>query len=337
MTSSYSGVIQDSRTVLLASSITSEIASAKRKVKVIFISLNSATYTDNKSVAMMVKQINLLSQKIGVPIALIDYSDPLYQLLKVLTKSTKIKLFKNIRTARLFLDAKSFKKGLSILVYDEDELNSKSLSKELLHFEYTVVVAKNADDYRELMHKKHFDIIITQSTLNADIENAKSSATALPLSKKLIANLPLFMDTAVETLVSFTGMEAKKSAHSIQRFDINMNTSAICAVMRFRGDLEGSFVLVFPKDIAIITMESLLGEKVDENDTKSLMDGVGEFCNIITGSTKMVLSNKGIKVLFDLPKKYTSLQATLDNIGDFNGIWVDMQLASKPFYMFITK
>ncbi|MBU0721136.1 chemotaxis protein CheX [bacterium] len=336
---SYNGAIQENRTALLANSIISQIdISTDKKFKGILISLKGTTYNeDHKNVAMLVKQLNALIQKINIPIALIDYSVALYQLLKALTKSTKVKLFKNSSAARLFLDAKAFKKGMHILVYDEDEENSKKLSKELVHYGYTVIVAKNAEDYTELIHNKHYDVIVTQSRLNMDLDSSAPHKDALSLSKNLIANLPVFMDTAVETLVSFTGLEAQKSAHSIKRFDIKMTAPVICAVMHFKGDLKGTFVLVFPKDIAITAMESLLGERVNENDMESIMDGVGEFCNTITGSTKTALSGKNVTVIFDLPRKFTSIESTLNDIGNNNGIWIDMQLAGKPFYMFITK
>jgi len=107
--------------------------------------------------------------------------------------------------------------------------------------------------------------------------------------------------------------------------------------MRFSGDLKGSFVLVFPKGIAITAIESILGETVEGDDMETIMDGVSEFCNIITGNIKTVLSDKDIKVVFNLPKTFTSLQSTLENIGEESGIWIDMQLNGNPFYMFITK
>jgi CheY-specific phosphatase CheX len=107
--------------------------------------------------------------------------------------------------------------------------------------------------------------------------------------------------------------------------------------MHFKGDLEGYFTLVFPKDIAIIALELLLGEIVEDSDTDTLKDGIGEFCNIITGSTKTAFDKKGITILFDLPKTYDSLSATQGYIGKNNGVWIDMQLAGKAFYMFITK
>ncbi len=157
----------------------------------------------------------------------------------------------------------------------------------------------------------------------------------LSLSKELIKNLPLFMDTAVESVKSFTGMEAKKVSHEVGGFESASNKNSISSVMKFKGDLEGTFILVFPKEIASKTVESLLGEKVNNMD--ELRDAVAEFCNIITGAIKVALSNKNIKVTFTLPKAYSSITITSGHIGKKNGIWIDMTLDEKPFYMFITK
>ncbi|MBC8237253.1 MAG: chemotaxis protein CheX [Helicobacteraceae bacterium] len=336
ITFSYNGVIQDNKNMMLLNLIEKKISTGA-KFKGILISVAGLIYDNSTDVSSLVKQLTLFSKKLNIEIGLTDYSIPLYTLLKSLTKNTKLNLFKNYNSARLFLDAKLFKEGMRVLVYDEDTENSKELSKKLSLYGYAVVLAKDFNHLKELSQEKHYDIVITNSTLNNGVSNAGVQKSALSLSKNLISNLPLFMDTAVETLISFTGLEAKKSAHSIRNFDTNLSTETICSVMRFHEALEGSFILIFPKDIAIIAIESLLGETVAEDDMDTIMDGVSEFCNIITGSIKTALSMQNIKVLFDLPKTFPSLESTLKDIGDNNGIWIDMQLDGKPFFMFITK
>lgn len=335
----YNGVIHEHSNTLLENSIIyQEQRNKENKVNGILISLKNVYYEgDSLSIKSIIKILDKLSQKLKVIIGFIDYSTELYVVLKQLTKNYNLKLFKNSNAANLFLDPKSFKEDLCILVYDEDTKNSKELSKELSKYGYTVLIAKSQRDFEALINKNEHDIVITNSSLNLHSGKSASSTNTLTLSKELIKNLPVFMDTAAQTLISFTGLEAKKSSHTIKSFDTHLNTDIICAVMPFNGNLEGYFTLIFPRDIAIITMETLLGETVDENDTESLKDGVGEFCNIITGSVKTVFTKKDIKIIFDLPKTYTSLEETNGYIGKNNGIWIDMQLEGKPFYMFITK
>jgi len=157
----------------------------------------------------------------------------------------------------------------------------------------------------------------------------------LHLSKKLIINLPIFMDVAVDTLSNFTTLEAKKTSHEIREFDANLDGIFISASMKFKGDINGSFVLIFPREIAIITLEAILSEKVDANDFDTLKDGVGEFCNIVLGSIKTAFSKKDINITFALPQTYSSLKSIKGSIGTEKGIWVNMSLSKKPFYMFI--
>ena len=107
--------------------------------------------------------------------------------------------------------------------------------------------------------------------------------------------------------------------------------------MKFKGDLSGHFFLIFPRSVAILALEAMLGEDIDPNDSAAILDGVAELCNIITGSAKSIFSNKKLKVLFELPKTYLSLQLALNETSNENGIWIEMQLNEKPFYMFVTK
>ncbi|EQB39893.1 hypothetical protein M947_04750 [Sulfurimonas hongkongensis] len=335
----FIGVIEERNARLIQSLIVSKLEMYKeQKIKAILVSFKSAVYKENsKGLASLIKILDALARSTGLSIAIIDYDIELFKILKRVAKGTKVKLFKNENVATLFLDPKVYKKTICVLVYDEDEQNSKDLASELSKYGYSVIRAKDSKEFQERMNEKAHDIIITQSALNEKINKEVESKNKLLLSKKLIVNLPVFMDTAVETLVSFTGLQAQKSAHSIKGFDTGIDVDNICAVMHFKGDLEGFFTLVFPKSLAIIALESLLGEKISDNDMDTLRDGVGEFCNIITGSTKTAFDKKDIKILFDLPKTYNSLKATQGHIGENNGVWIDMQLADKPFYMFITK
>ena len=334
----YNGVIQENSNEILKNSILYQLKVSKDS-KGILVSLKGAIYEGNPDdVVLMIKLLDTLNKKLGISISIIDYSVELYQILKKITRRSKVKLFKNLNSANLFLDPKAFKQGMRVLVYDKNEENSKKLSQELAKYGYDIVRAKDSNDFKTRMNNdKDYDIILTHSTLNMDFTRSKSSEDTLMLSKKLILNLPVFMDTAVESLVSFTGLKAEKSSHGIKRFDKNLKIDIICAVMKFNGDIDGYFTLVFPKDIAVTAMESLLGENVSEDDIETLKDGVGEFCNIITGSIKTVFLSKNIKIVFDLPKTYASLEETDNFVGHNNGVWIDMQLEGKPFYMFITK
>jgi CheY-specific phosphatase CheX len=335
----YNGMFEEHRNNLLVNSILSlRDDVAERRARGVLVSLKHAQASGRGGqLRHLTEKLDGLSRQCKVPIGYVDYDTALYPVLRSLTGKTRLKLFKNFSAARLFLDPKAFRQGLEVLVYDEDEENARTLGRELGRFGYRVVMARNAEEYAHLSAENRYEIILTQSSLNASVRGEKPNTPLLKLSKELIANLPLFMDTAVETLVSMTGLEAQKSSHTIRRFAQQFETQTLCAVMRFSGDIEGVFVLVFPIELACTAIEAILGEAVTADDLETLGDGVGEFCNIITGSSKALLSDKDVKVVFELPKTHHSLETTLEEIGGNNGVWIDMQLDGRPFYMFITR
>jgi len=290
-----------------------------------------------KTIVLLINELEKISIKMGITIDFIDYHESLYTLMRKYTLNTGIRLYKNKEIATLFINEAAFKEDTKVLVFDEDEENSKNLYFDLCKYGYSIERAHDMKEFLSGINDDSYDLVVSRTFLNERREQKETTKNSLSLSKKLIINLPTFMNKAAETLVSFTGLEAKKLSHSIKNFDTNIDANSISAVMPFHGDLEGYFTLVFPRDIAAVALEALLGEKVNENDTATLTDGVGEFCNIITGATKTEFDSKNIKVIFNLPKTYTSLDDTRKLIGQNNGVWMDMQLSDKPFYMFITK
>jgi len=283
---------------------------------------------------LLIKEIEKTSIKLNVRIHFIEYTEELFLLLKRITLDTGISLYKNSEIAALFLISRAFEENTKVLVYDEDEKLSKKLYFNLCTYGYSIERAHTMEEFLSAINDDLYELVVSRTQLNKRVLQGQQK---ISLSKELIINLPVFMNKAAETLVSFTGLEAKKITHRIQEFDTTIDDDGICAVMGFSGNLEGYFTLVFPRDIASIALESLLGEKISTEDTDTLTDGVGEFCNIITGSVKTELDLKGIKILFELPETYTSLPLAQKKIGLNNGVWMDMELSNKPFYMFITK
>jgi len=327
----------DAKTVkVLMSTILAKVQ--LQKMKNILVSLKFCQYAENpKNISILVSEINKISQKIGISIDFIDYSEELFLILKKVTLNTGIMLYKNKDVATLFITVGVLKEDTKVLVFDTDEEISKILYFDLCKHGYIIERALNMKEFLSGINDETYDIIVSRTFLNRKEEKKPATKNTLTLSKKVIMNLPVFMNKSAETLVSFTGLEAQKVSHSIKKFDASIDEKSISAVMQFKGDLEGYFTLVFPRNIAIVALESLLGEKIKENDTDTLTDGVGEFCNIITGATKTEFDSKNIKVTFELPKTYISLKDTQKHIGNNNGVWMDMKLSDKPFYMFITK
>ncbi|WP_024953801.1 chemotaxis protein CheX [Sulfurospirillum arcachonense] len=334
----YEGkMIERNSKLLLQEIYAMQINIEERKLRGIFISLQNVPYDLNN-----LKNFLLLLQKVTtaleVPVCLGEYDSALYQILKKETKSTYIKLFKTFDLAILFLNTQDFKKKLKILMYD-DPKDEEELDKQaalLTRFEHNIVYTKDKEEFQKKINDKNIDFAISQTKINLDKEKKEKSKAAFSLSKALVSNLPIFIDTAVENLEMLTGLTAKKTSHLISPFNKDIPNNSICAIMQFKGAIIGKFVLIFPKEVALLSIEAMLGEKLNPNDLEGISDGIGEFCNIITGGAKTKLSQKDIKVLFELPRTYTTITSTINSLSDNSGIWINMDLEGKPFYMYIT-
>jgi CheY-specific phosphatase CheX len=309
-----------------------------RKLTGLFISLQNITY-DLISLKELVKSLHNMTKTIDAPICLGEFTTLIYKILKKETKETYIKLFKTFGLAKLFLNTKSFKKQLKVLMFDDGE-DEKELDKQasmLTRYEHNILYTKDIEEFRTKILDPHVDFAVNQTKINLTKKKKDTAKKAFLLSKKLVSNLAVFTDTAVDNLETMTGLKATKTSHTIGLFDQSIKNSIISAIMQFKGDIEGQFVLVFPKDVALISIEAMLGEELKQDDIEGISDGIGEFCNIIMGGTKTALSKKDVKVLFDLPRTYTTINSTTSALPQNNGIWINMELESKPFYMYITK
>ena len=304
-----------------------------RAIKGIFISLKKIPLHRSTVLEHFIKQLDKISLTFKYPIALGDYTKKDFDILKIYTEKTQLKLFQNIPTATLFLNPKAIQKELHILLYDEDEHNAQKISTALTVNGHHVIYARSLDDFRQKASAQSYDMTIMQNCLNQ--KESTVTKPTLALSKELIMNLPSFIDTAVNSLVTITGLEACKVKHEIRPF-ATISEDVIIASMRFKGDIAGNFFLIFPRPLAFLALEAMIGESVEDNDNEAILDGIGEFCNIITGGVKAIFSNKKMKVLFELPKTYLSLNVAISNTSNTNGIWIEMALDKKPFYMFVT-
>jgi CheY-specific phosphatase CheX len=291
-----------------------------------------------------VQKLVEIQNKIFAPIAVIEYRSKMFPYWREATKNSSIKLFKTEQIAQLFLNPKSLKQKLKVLLFDDaDEIEVEKQASFLAKFEHNIVYTSDKTDFETKLSNQNVDFAISQTKLNQQASQNKpdssvksTSSGVLKLSKNVILNLPLFIDTAVDNLVTLTGLNAQKTSHNIAPFQEEIEPNIISAIMTFHGGIEGSFVLIFPKDLALEAIEAMLGEALERDDIAGIKDGVGEFCNIITGNAKTKFQSKDINVTFELPKTFTSIEDTKNFLSDANGIWINMKLENNPFYMFLT-
>jgi len=333
----YEEKVCKKQTIFLIQQINEE---SKRKLLGIYISLKDIPYS-LKEIKELVNTLDKLSNKLDMSISIGDYDLNLYMILKNLTKPTYIKLFENFQIAKLFLIPNLFKSSKKILLLHDKENDVDKQASILTRYEYTIMYAKSIDDLQKQMKDGDIDFVCSKTKINLiarkNKKNVSNDKRTFKLSKAMIVNLPTFVDTAVDTLVTITALDANKISHCIRQFDENISNEVIISIMKFSGDFDGSFVLIFPTTLAKKSIEAMLGETLLDNDTDSILDGIGEFCNIITGSIKTNLSKKNINMAFDLPKTYSSVKQIKQSLAQNNGIWINMELSKKPFYMFIVK
>jgi CheY-specific phosphatase CheX len=308
----------------------------EREIIGIFIKMKNITIPLSEA-KIFIQKLTEISLKLGIPCALGEYRSNMFPTWQKATRESSIKLFKTEQIAQLFFHPKSLKKKFKVLLFDDgDEEEVEKQASLLTRFEHNIVYTHDKQDFQKKLENNMVDFAIDQTKLNQDFNNVakEKSSHSLNLSKNLIANLPLFIDTAVDTLMTITGLDAQKNTHSITTFKSSLSGSFICSLMKFSGDVKGNFVLIFPKDLAKNAIEAMIGESV-EADEDTLKDGIGEFSNIITGSSKTKLQAKKINILFELPQTFTTLIQAQKKISDANGIWIEMQLEKRIFYMFI--
>ena len=338
----YGGKLEFSLTSILISTIINDSKQWDRNiVKGVAISLlKSGTRAEEKDIEKLMSQVIETSDYINKEIIFVDYSASLYKQLLPFAKDLHIKLINNMKTAEIILNPTAFDTDTKILLYEEDQELTYQLKAKLFESHFSITCSKmNAQD-QELLESKGVDVVITMTALNLDKNKnkLKSPTKKLKFSKSLISNLPIFLETSVETLTSLTELPAKRLSHGIKTITDDIGENILSTFMAFSGDINGIFILLFPNVIAAHALEAMIGEAVSLDNLEELKDGVGEFCNIITGSIKMKLQEIDLNVIFELPVTFDNVDDTIHKIGSkTEGIWIEMLLKEESFYIFITQ
>lgn len=157
------------------------------------------------------------------------------------------------------------------------------------------------------------------------------------ISKNLIEQLPVFINSTIKSLSILTNKTPIKESLQMSQLTINSQLDNLLASsIGFYGDLDGLIVLVFPKTIAIKACKILLNNQESFSD-KELEDALAEFVNIVAGTTKSALSDKGIKITITLPRTFLKLNELLHTVEAKNGVQVVMSFDGEPFYFFLTR
>ena len=153
------------------------------------------------------------------------------------------------------------------------------------------------------------------------------------LTKHLVAQLPVFINAAIETLSSLTGGSAKRTDYKVTYYNKTSQADIMGAMIKFEGDVSGLVALCFSKSIVKEASMMLLGEE-SQND-EELLDVISEFTNIIAGRSKAVLSEHNLSIGISLPTAYKSEDEIAATLSGKQGVQVNLLLNNKPLVLFL--
>jgi CheY-specific phosphatase CheX/anti-anti-sigma regulatory factor len=153
------------------------------------------------------------------------------------------------------------------------------------------------------------------------------------LSKPLVARLPTFVSSTMETLQMMTDMFATKESMKITPFAPGNDTD-MGASIAFYGDIEGMMTLAMPKELVKKACALLIGEESEE--AAVLADALSELVNIVAGKAKTLLQNEGVQINITLPRSYTSAQEVTETLGGIEGVQVNFSFEDYPFTFYLS-
>ncbi|MCI5969261.1 chemotaxis protein CheX [Helicobacter sp.] len=153
------------------------------------------------------------------------------------------------------------------------------------------------------------------------------------LTKQLVAQLPVFINAAIETLSSLTGGSAKRTDYKVTQYNKTSQADIMGAMIRFEGDMNGLVALCFSKSIVKEASTMLLGEESQSDE--ELLDVICEFTNIIAGRSKAVLSEHNLSIGISLPEAYKSENEIATTLSGKQGVQINLLFNDKPLVLFL--
>ena len=184
------------------------------------------------------------------------------------------------------------------------------------------------DDMDDILQNKELLKELSQ-TDSISIKNRKT------INKKIIKELPNFIDATVSTIEMMTNAKAIKEAVNVNALLIDSHDGKIASSIGFYGDIDGIVIFIFPREIAKKACELLLGEETD--DIYMILDTLAELVNIVAGKIKMLLATHSININITLPRTYSNLNDLLEIVDNKKGVQVDLAFDNDKFLFFLTR
>ncbi|MDR0454188.1 MAG: chemotaxis protein CheX [Deferribacteraceae bacterium] len=111
-----------------------------------------------------------------------------------------------------------------------------------------------------------------------------------------------FITATINVFETMTGVTPQKGDIYVKQDD--KMTYDISGVIGIAGKMQGFIVLSFPEALVLEVVSGFLGEKKTRL-SKDVIDAVGEFVNMIAGSSKRTFAEQGMKYNIGIPSVIT--------------------------------
>ncbi|MFT7860647.1 MAG: chemotaxis protein CheX [Sulfurimonas sp.] len=204
-------------------------------------------------------------------------------------------------------------------------------------FDKTPTKFKETLEDAGIMFFEQMDDILQDKELLEELgaSSAVAAKNRRALTKKVVTELPNFIEASVATIEMMTNAQAVKQGAKVDKIAINQPDNKVASSIGFYGDIDGMVILVFPISIAKKACELLIGEQTD--DKEMILDTLAELVNIVGGKIKTLLSDENISVDITLPRTYPDIDSLLEITEGKNGVEVELEFSNEKFLFFLTR
>ena len=316
------------------------------KIESVLFSLKNVRKCNGTGLNVLYEKLKMIEKDLKIKVGFSDYSEDIFKLLKTITKGGRVGLFETEDTMLFFLNKLHLQKGDTVVLFEEDKREREKILAEIISRGFFGVGLSNTLVYLKKIKQKssyafamknlyypYFGEDIKESLGTEKIKEAHLDG-AKKLTKSLVQQLPIFINSTIETFESMIDIKAKKESSKMCVFDIT-DDSLMASYINFDGKLDGIILLLFPKAFAQKAYDSMFFEETD--DDEELKDAMKEFANIIGGRAKALLEEKDLHVNISLPKSYSSLKEIKSSVDKKQGVKVTFSLGGYPLYFFLTR
>jgi|GEM_PF-3000027 len=316
------------------------------KIHSILFSLSGVKNYQSDAFEILIDKLLRLKDNLKVSVGITNYSEEMFKKLFPLVKEREVGLYDNRNTFLFFMNKLPLKKGDKILIYEEDKVEKEALLGEIISKGYLAIAAPTLATFNQKLKQKGSYSVAFKNVHHPEGDGDKESLGTEKIkearldgkkriNKELVRELPIFIDSTIDTFESMIGLKTEKKESRITTFDLTDET-LLASYINFEGRLDGIILIVFPLSFAKRAYEALFFE--DTEDEEELKDALKEFANIIAGRAKALLEEKSIHVNISLPQSYMSIKEVLPNIKGKYGAQVKFETDDGDnLYVFLTR